>query len=179
VTEYDGARKKVQDLLRGYDQAFARFGVAAKGRDPGPAFQALFESVNWAHALDEVIGEVWQPRGLPQGFEWRRCISGGEVMDGVRFVRNRLHHQWADALRLDEGRRYPRTYPLVYFSWVWRPVEDLPTPDPRRSDQVGRAAYAELLAGHSAEGTLIALTEVFARVEAFVAPPELERRLGR
>jgi hypothetical protein len=37
-------------------------------------------------------------------------------MRGVRFARNSVHHQWSDALELDtSGRRYPRTYPLVYF----------------------------------------------------------------
>lgn len=178
VTQYDGARKKVQDPLRGYEQALDRFRAAATGRDPDPAFYALFESLNWAHAIDDLIGEVWRPEGKRQGFAWRGWMSGGEVVDGVRYVRNRLHHQWADALVLEEGRRYPRRHPLVYFTWAWRPVEDLPKPNKKRRDPNGRVAYAELLAGQPADVTLLALADVFTRVEAFVAPPELQRRVS-
>jgi hypothetical protein len=32
-------------------------------------------------------------------------------------------------MHLDRGRRYPRTYPLVYFEWVWRAAEELPEPN--------------------------------------------------
>lgn len=61
-----------------------------------------------------------------------------ESMGGVRFVRNSVHHQWADAFRVDSaGRTYPKTYPGAYFEWVWRPADELPAPGqkPRKGDE--------------------------------------------
>ncbi len=61
----------------------------------------------------------------------RERVQGAEAMACVRFGRNRVHHQLSDALVLDEanGQTLPADWPIVFFSWVWRPVSELPPGD--------------------------------------------------
>lgn len=95
---YDGARVKERLLLDGYRQAMWRFEDAATLEDNQRACFALFEALNWAHALDDLIGEVFRPEGKREGEGWRRWVASGEgVLGAFRWVRNRVHHQWADA----------------------------------------------------------------------------------
>jgi len=54
-------------------------------------------------------------------------------------------------------------------------LADLPAPDERRPDPEGRAVYANLLAVHRAEDTLLALADMLARVEQFLVPPVTRR----
>jgi hypothetical protein len=69
-----------ETLLLGYEQAVARFHAARLARDPAAAFIPLFEALNWAASIDESLG----------------YLDHGELQ-GLRFTRNRVHHQWADA----------------------------------------------------------------------------------
>lgn len=93
-------------------------------------------------------------------------------MAGVRFARNRVHHQWSDALRLDDsGFTFPRTFPLVFFEWHWRDLGDLP-PGNRR-DPDGESAYGDRLAGSPARLTLARLGGAFAWVGGLLEPHAL------
>jgi hypothetical protein len=98
-------------LLRGYAQAFERFSLATRERDEVTTFVPLFEALNWAVALDDRCAQHWAPEGEPLGFAWRDRVTGAEVMRGVRWARNGVHHQWSDALVVEEGRQYPKRYP--------------------------------------------------------------------
>jgi len=121
-----------ETMLIGYTDAAARFDEAAKKmRDPQATFIAAFEALNWAVALDDRVRRQWKPDGQLLSWKWRERVGhGAEIMGGVRFVRNSVHHQWADAFRVDNaGRMYPKTYPVAYFEWVWRPADELPVPD--------------------------------------------------
>jgi hypothetical protein len=71
----------ISALLRGCAQALARFHDARLGRDSVAAFIPLFEALNWAASIDEGLG----------------YLDHAELQ-GSRFARNRVHHQWADAL---------------------------------------------------------------------------------
>jgi hypothetical protein len=116
-------------------QAFVRYEQAALEKDSEDAFHALFECLAWAVSLDERLGFPDQPE-----------------LRGLRFVRNRVHHQWADALWLDErGESFPLRIPPVYYEWRWREVEDLPSGRPSPDDE---AAYRQHLAGNAARFTL-------------------------
>jgi hypothetical protein len=159
MADYDGARVPIGILLGGYTEAVKRFSEAAAGRDAIAAFRPLFEALNWAVALDSAIGELWRPDGEHMKYAWRSRVRGAEAMSGVRFARNRVHHQWADALRLAEGRTYPKQYPTRYFAWVWRDVEELP-----KGSNSGHSTYVSLLQGHLAEATLRVLGEAFDHV---------------
>lgn len=154
--------------VQGYTSALRRFSKAAAGEDAVAAYVPLFDALNWAVSLDKRIKEVWAPEGTTLDYGWRARVPGAEALTGLRFARNIVHHNWADALRLDtEGRRYPRRYPLRYFEWVWRDMSDLPPTDKTRGDHT----YRKLLAGQPAEHTLQVLGEAFEFVSQLVEPP--------
>ncbi|MEA2182114.1 MAG: hypothetical protein QOF69_1299 [Solirubrobacteraceae bacterium] len=156
-------------FVEGYEQSVQRFLDARL--DPDTTFHALFEALNWATALDEVIGEIWRPAGVAEPRLWRARTSGAEVLDGVRFVRNRVHHQWADALVAQPAPGAPRRQPLKGAVWEWAAVEDLPRPD-KRPDSHGRSVYAGSMAGRRAEDALLVLQAAFAWVGGLLEPPQ-------
>lgn len=157
----------VRTQVRGYAAAVARFRSAVAGHDAIAAYHPLFEALNWAASLDFRIAELRAPDAKPRGKDWYMREGGAEAVPGLRWVRNTVHHDWANALRLDtEGRRYPRRYPTRYFEWVWRDIADLP-PNDRNT---GKDVYSELLAGRPAEFTLQILLEVFGFVADCVEP---------
>lgn len=158
-------------MVQGYREAVARFSAAIREADGGKrAAHALFEALNWAHALDDLIAEIWRPAGERLGFDWRKRVAGAEVLAGIRYVRNRVHHDWADALQEEDGARFPMRFPVVFHSWIWRPVDELPTPNPRHADESGRDAYEEMLAGTRAEDVLLGLCDVFEKLMDFLEP---------
>ena len=117
-------------LLNGYSQADQRFKSARLGRDQAATFLPLFEALNWAVALDDFVAEHWHPGGEPRGLGWRDWLDeeGAAVVQGMRFVRNRVHHQWAKAVRFDSrGFQFPMELPLVFHEWCWLPSQSLPT----------------------------------------------------
>jgi hypothetical protein len=114
-------------MFDGFTQALARFQGAAKNADGNAAYVPLFETLNWAVVLDDRTRQYWAPEGEVLGWQWRERVPGAEVMAGVRFARNRAHHQWSDALRLDDGGfQFPMSFPLNFWEWVWRPANELP-----------------------------------------------------
>jgi hypothetical protein len=150
-------------LLDGFAQAHARF-VASMGDIEGrSAYFALFEALNWAVSLDELIANT-----DAAGWAWRDGVAGGDVVRGLRYARNLTHHQWADALRFDVGLLpgpslfpSPTLFPRA-ASWRWRDLADLPTAG--RPDVRGEATYRRLLAGQPPPATLDELARVFAAV---------------
>ncbi len=105
------------------------------GRDAEDAYHALFECLAWAASIDERLG---YPTESPE-------------LRGLRFARHRVHHQWADALVLTEGARFPITFPTAFFEYEWRPIDDLPAGRPGDPDE---AFYRSHLAGVPARTTL-------------------------
>ena len=167
--EYEGVRVKAGQLLRGYEQALHRLLRALNEENVEPTFFGLFEALNWAVALDDVIGETWRPAGEPEPFTWRSRVTGGELMDGVRYARNRVHHQWADALRLEH--RDGGILPFGGHSWLWRPFHELPLPDDSRPDRRGQQAYHDMVDNDDRVAyTLSDLNDVFAQVMMFLEP---------
>jgi hypothetical protein len=166
-------------MFDGFTRAAERFQAAAKGQDASEIFIALFETLNWAVALDERTAQHWCPDGKVLGRDWHtlRPVHGSEVVRGVGYGRNRVHHQWSDALELQNGERgYPRSYPLVYHEWVWRSAAELPAPDPKQPDHYGKAAYDENLAGQAARVTVTKLTEAFGLLRQMLEPASLLKR---
>jgi hypothetical protein len=148
-------------MLRGYREAVGRFRIAAATMDPEPGIIALFEALNWAVALDERCGKHWAPDGEPLGSKWLERWSGDvAIARGIRFARNRAHHQWAEALMLHfVNVRSDR--PNDEFEWRWRAAAELPSAPPERADRRGEKAYEELLAGHAAETTLSSVEDLY------------------
>lgn len=172
-SQFDGVRVRVGRLFAGYERARERFTTASQQHDAEGAFFALFEALEWAVALDDFIAECWWPDGHALGFDWRARISGADLMSGLRYARNRVHHQWADALRELGGETDGRRDESAAL--LWRGSDALPTPTTKRGDAAGRDAYERHLQGRMASETLTTVHHVFARVMGFLDPPRPER----
>lgn len=101
--QFRGGVATLNLMLSGYAHALERLTRAAKEHDGRGAFRGIFEALNWAVALDARIKDEWAPEGKPLGWQWRDRVAEARAMAGVRFVRNRVHHQWAQALVRDDG----------------------------------------------------------------------------
>lgn len=123
-------------LLRGLREAATRFEDASRGGDSEATFLPLFEALNWTVSLDERLGYPRSP-----------------VLRGLRYARNRVHHQWADALEITPGRGLPFALPTILGDWSWR--QSLP---PGR-DSRGEAEYEAYLAGRAARATLNSVSD--------------------
>ncbi|MCW2643963.1 MAG: hypothetical protein JWP07_72 [Pseudonocardiales bacterium] len=159
-------------LLAGYAHALRRLDEAVKAHDRNASFRAAFEALNWATSVDDRIRGQWAPEGKPLGWGWRARVSGAEVMAGVRFARNRVHHHWADALYYNEtgGMTFPMTSPVFFSTWRWKLVADLPPGD----DDRGRDVYQEHLEGEPALKTLLRLGLAFESVLPLLEPPRTD-----
>jgi hypothetical protein len=161
-------------MFEGYTAAVERFQAAARTRDATAAFIPLFEALNWAVALDERAGKHWTPAGEPLGWGWREMMRDAEMMRGVRFIRNSVHHDWSDALALHKGGVIPPLRPpIVFFEWCWRAADELPEPD--RQDKGGETVYRELVEGKPARHTLDTLGQVFYFLRQVLEPSSLRR----
>jgi hypothetical protein len=150
---YPGERVQIDMMIRGFAAAKARYDYAAELPGPEAAYFALFESLNWAVAIDDVVAEIWRPDGERQGWKWRRRVESAEVLIGVRLARNLVHHHWAQALRFEIVGGRSR--------WVWPPATTLPPPV--RRDERAVPYYENLMAGERVADTMHS-------VGAFLAP---------
>jgi len=155
-------------LLAGYRAAFGRLEDARLSKDAAATFMPLFETLHWLVALDDQADARLAPTGEPKRPKWWTDLTDGRHVQAVRHARNRVHHQWADALKLAEGgTTFPMTFPLVFHEWCWRPSSDLPAGWP---DAEGQSAYDELLAGSPARHGLRTLGELYARLTDLLEP---------
>ena len=166
-----------ESMLVGYTDAVARFDVAAKAQaqDATATYNAAFEALNWAVALDDRVRSHWCPDGTPIGWGWRQRVGrGAEIMGGVRFARNSVHHQWSDALLLTGARSYPKTFPVVYFEWVWADADALPEPDmkPRPEDD---RIYRQQMQSRPVRVSLDVLNGVFLALQHLLEPHTIPR----
>jgi hypothetical protein len=148
----------------GYTAALHRYDAAGE-QNVVAAYAAVFECLNWATAVDDRVGAQWGPDGRPLNWNWRaRLGQGAEVMAGVRFARNRVHHQWSNAIATDPGLITRLITPVG--DWVWRQACDLP----RGRDSRGEDVYIEHLAGQSVRGSLTVLSNVFFTLQHLLEP---------
>lgn len=153
-----------RDLFEGFEQARERFANAIDKGDELRTYFGLFEALNWAVALDERIA-----RSHPAGWDWRDQVSDGAIVRALRHARNRVHHDWADALWTEalivlqaDTMLSADTLLGDEDSWVWRQLSELPPAG--RYDREGESEYDKLLAGTSARATLDTLSRVFEAV---------------
>ncbi len=147
-------------LLIGFTDAVSRYETKAKDVDPVEVTIAPFEALNWSIVLEDHVRETWSPDGQPLDWDWReRFGHGAEIMGGVRFARNRVHHQRVGALRLDPaGFQFPMTFPLVFREWVWLDADQLPA---GRPDPEGERVYRTHLEHRAARASLDVINGVF------------------
>jgi len=126
-------------LLQGFLQARWRVDRALPSEEPWQLFFSLFETLNWATALDAAISRAVGGRA-----KWWKDDEQGYLVSALGYARNRVHHQWAHALR---ARRRPNGgLPLFEggFTWIWRDLDELPREN-RRSAREDMDAYAYMV----------------------------------
>jgi hypothetical protein len=157
-------------MTLGLRLAVERFQEAGRASNPLAAVTPLFEALNWAVALDERLKKEWIPDGKDHapGWDWPMRLRGeteADIVRGVRFIRNRVHHQWADAVTVVEARHY---YPPRESEWVWVPAGDLPKAE--RADDRGRDGYERMMEGHPVDSILTTLTLIYDFVTQLLEP---------
>lgn len=154
---------KFETLLNGYVAAHSRFKETRLTQDAEAAFQPLFEALNWAVVTDDHIAHHWAPEGELLKYQWRNRLDdeSGAIIKGIRFARNRVHHQWADALRLsDSGAQSPFEFPLVFHEWSWISADEIP-PGKYDNENRGIDDYRSTLQGRTARLTLSAVDRIY------------------
>lgn len=182
--------------VHGLREAIARLEAASADRENADGtYVPLFEALNWAASLDDRVGAIWRPGGGNKklGNRWHARLGGAEVVVAIDWVRNVVHHQWADALRLDPVGHglYPSPSlfpsqslnPRDEFAWVWREISELPRRRPRgRKGDTERASgedmYRQVLQGRVAAETMRDLLHVFERAAELLEPPRRARNAG-
>lgn len=154
---------KFETLLGGYVAAHSRFKEARLTQDAEATSQPLFEALNWAVVMDDHVRLNWRPEGEILGYSWRDRLDeeSGAIVKGIRFARNRVHHQWAHALRLSEGgAQSPFEFPHVFHEWSWISADEIPL-GKNDNDNRGIDEYRSTLQGQAARLSLSALDGVY------------------
>jgi hypothetical protein len=111
--------------VRGYRAAVQRF-VSAVTRcavdESADVHIALFEALNWLDSIAEGKG------ALSKG------LRGDYRVRGLRFVRGRAHHHWAQA-----------TYASATGEWFWQGLDVLPRAPEFHENPGGQKAYTTCL----------------------------------
>lgn len=129
---------------------------------------ALFEALNWLDALQ------LRPEAAAQ--------MAPDLRGALRFVRGRVHHQFADAIefRADVLVQLSPTSsgvgprgPLAIADWCWRDVADLRggkrASNVRTQRRSGETAYNKVLAGRQARAALNQVASLAAQLFAGLA----------
>jgi hypothetical protein len=121
-------------------------------------FAAVGEALFWATALDEQHEQE-------HDYQARRSKpEAKELMEGMRYARNRVTHGLVTATTRTGGMTLPLRLPATFsVHWVWRPAAEIPPPasGQGRSDATnGRlAAYTQRWEGREVGPTLTDLHE--------------------
>lgn len=127
-----------QTLFNGYSSAYKRYTAVQTQSDPEILFFPLFESLNWAVTIDDKLKK--------DNPNWHhRFGKDGEIIKAIRHARNRVHHQWADAIYKSSGAALPLMIPFALMEWNWKSVIDLPPEDTGHIDTYGAKIYEERL----------------------------------
>lgn len=146
--------------LVGFRDASGRYRAAADAsEDIAAVFIPLTETLMWASSIDETFFKV-----DGQSYRDVRDLDvDGRFLQALRYTRNRCTHQLAlvaERKGLAPPFRPPITLGLVFR---WRPLGELPPPDPRFNDAHGEVAYAELLENDPADQAIVHADVWFAR----------------
>jgi hypothetical protein len=125
----------------------------------------LYEALSWAVSIDDRFQSLWAAARTNPAKWWSDGFAHGDTVRGLRYARNRVHHQWADALWLSHsGFSFPISFPLAFIEWRWRP--ELP---PGRGEEF-KAEYEQHVAASPARVTLGDLSVCFADALPVLAP---------
>ena len=194
---YNDSVVTVQLQVGGLRAALDRLEVASAdpASTPQVTFPPLFEALSWTATLDERIGIIWRPDGRELKWRWRQRVPDGALLSALAWTRNLVHHQWADAVRLEPTGHglYPSSdllpsadlLPRADHAWVWAPLVDLPErrlragqARPAPHEAAAAETYGEHFAGTPAIQTLRALLPHFEWVADLLEWPQQTSRTG-
>lgn len=157
--------------LQGFREAQGRHSGLRTSADPTSLFVSAAECVYWAATIDE------QMRSWPNYADFTEQNPVGQILPGVRYVRNLKTHSLPMTMRRISGAIYPIVFPMVFAEVVWLPLDQLPPPNritrytPSQAD-----SYAQQMAGSPTRHTLQRLADGFAELEAFDDSPLQQQR---
>jgi hypothetical protein len=162
-------RFMLRTALRGFGMARQRFvSVAAPGTPPEDVFIPLSEALWWAVIADDGfedlagIGTGYRPN-LGDYKTSRSKDPHGQVLNGMRYARDRCGHQRA-LVAAEDDLTLPFTGPIMMGKFFrWRRSDQLPPADPRFRSKQLQPEYDRLLAGRLASESLEAATKWFAQ----------------
>jgi hypothetical protein len=126
-----------------------------------PALKNVCHVVLWACALDEFL-----ERSLSSYTRLRDTHADGGYLKGMRFARNRALHQFPNLIDLFGGGAFPLLFPQPFFEYYWKPVHQLPPPDPKHAKKNAKLErfYAKYLAQQPVRFTFAGVQNFFASV---------------
>jgi hypothetical protein len=162
---YPGNVVTLRVMVDAYTAALQRYKDATGGLQSATlAYAPLAEALNHAVSIDDRVRKDWAPEGKPLGWNWRAKVPEAEILRGIQFVRNRVHHQWADAIVFQGSVPY-ENLPMARITTTWREADKLPPGDPEHPDTYGgEQVYEDRLAGKLVRDSLGALSDVFEAV---------------
>ena len=110
-------------MVRGFVRSAERLRMAIEAESPDDVYTSLFEASTWLDSLDE------------------RCKlrDGSQDIQALRLVQQGTHHNWAAAAS--------PPVPGASQEWYWRPLDNLPQPDPQHPKPELERAYRKRLEG--------------------------------
>jgi hypothetical protein len=147
-------------FVRGFGEAHERLLSRLESIEtpPDDVFLPLFESLNWAVALCDLATD-------------KKITLNADADDlrGLRFVRNRVHHQWENAVAVSDTVLFPAVRqagrggsrinaPPVVSAWAWLPAAKLPPPGDY-ADLDGEVAYVRRLENQFVSAVLSRFSE--------------------
>jgi hypothetical protein len=135
--------------------------------DTVEALKPVAHAVLWAWTLDDVLTRESRdqlpssPKGHTPYEVAREATEDGRCMRGVRYLRNRLAHQFVDVLDTRGGAALPMRLPAPLHEFIWLPVTELPPADVYRGQSDLRDVYAAELASQPVRFTFDRLTSFF------------------
>lgn len=149
--------------LEGFNAARGRFlaALAVPSASAEQVFVPLTEALWWTVSVDEGFEEGASNLGTFRST--RNSDADGRVLLGLRYVRDRCSHQRALAAEPGGGLSFPISFPMKFRPWTfrWRPVTELPPPNPKFNNPKLEAQYTAHLVGESAADSLDAAARWF------------------
>jgi len=158
--------------LKGFENARQRFiSQAVPGAAPEDVFAPLSEALWWVVTVDDGFGDLAGTRAgyRPNLGDYQTARSKdrcGQVLNGLRYARDRCGHQRA-LVAAEEGLSLPFTLPVVLGEFFrWRRSDQLPPPDRNFRSKELRPDYDRLLAGRPASESLESAAKWYAQEQA-------------
>jgi hypothetical protein len=158
-------RVALATFVRGFDEAYSRLTAAISTHESSPddVFVPMFEALNWTVPLWMLAKKTGVTLKIDES-----------DLRGLREARNRAHHQWAEALELEDitlppapiiagggsGRgRVTYIRPTSAWAWVWVEEARLPPPVKGHEHPKDRAAYIDRLESRPAYEVLSRISD--------------------